>query len=197
MIAPYVLPPLNISGRAWPALIGLMGKARVGKDTFARHLKQYGYTQIALAWPLKIEGLAAGYSYEELFGDHKTPGVRDFLQQYGADQRAVREEYWLEQVAAWRRLGAELRSEVAHVISDIRYPNEAEWVKANGGILVRIHFGDRPDPLLGTPAAAHKSETLMDGYPADINVVNGRGTTPYGLVGQMMLSLARTHQDAL
>jgi len=52
-------------------------------------------------------------------------------------------------------------------ITDVRYPNEAEMIRRNGGIVVRI---DRPS--LGRPTDEHPSETAMDGFEFDEVILN-------------------------
>ncbi len=53
------------------------------------------------------------------------------------------------------------------IITDVRFPNEAQAIKDRGGIMVRI---DRPDNPL-TPST-HESETALDDWEFDIRVVN-------------------------
>jgi hypothetical protein len=52
------------------------------------------------------------------------------------------------------------------VITDVRFPNEAEAIKAQGGVLWRIQR-----PYVG-PANTHPSETALDGYEFDAIVEN-------------------------
>ncbi len=53
------------------------------------------------------------------------------------------------------------------VLTDTRFPNEAELVKKHGGIIVRVA---RPD--LPFDDDAHPSETALDDYPEDFTLVN-------------------------
>ena len=54
-------------------IVGLLGNARVGKDTFAEHLvKQYGYVRIGLADPLKrFCKEVFDFSDEQLYGNER------------------------------------------------------------------------------------------------------------------------------
>lgn len=53
------------------------------------------------------------------------------------------------------------------VITDVRYPNEAEMIRRNGGIVIRI---DRPS--LGPLTDTHASETSMELFEYDDVIVN-------------------------
>lgn len=64
-------------------------------------------------------------------------------------------------VAAAREAGVPLM-----VICDCRFPNEATWVKRQGGELWRIRR--RHVPSVHT----HTSESALDGYPVDVSIAN-------------------------
>ena len=51
-------------------------------------------------------------------------------------------------------------------ISDVRFPNEADAIRAFGGLVVRV---ERPG--VG-PINGHESEIALDGYDFDLVVVN-------------------------
>ena len=51
------------------------------------------------------------------------------------------------------------------IITDVRYPNEADYIKGQGGTVVRVVRGtDSTDQ--------HSSETAMDDYPVDFTINN-------------------------
>jgi len=52
------------------------------------------------------------------------------------------------------------------VITDTRFPNEAQAIKDAGGILIRVV---RPG---NTPINTHSSETSLDNYPFDHVIIN-------------------------
>jgi hypothetical protein len=174
-------------------LIGLLGKARSGKDTFARGLVERGYTRVAFADPLRelveeinpIIGLDASHpdvggtyrvqrlgdalaalgGWESLKDTPYGPEARRLLQQSGQAVRRLDEGFWL-------RAGMEKAHEAAYrgsggaVITDVRYTNEADAIQEAGGVLVRIV---RPG-LESTDT--HSSETELDRYPVDFTVRN-------------------------
>lgn len=162
-----------------PRLVGLTGYAGAGKDCAAAGLIAAGWTRQAFADPVRSMALAidpmvshAGDAEScrrltELVADYgwdhtkRIPEVRRFLQRLGTD--AVRahlgEDAW---VLAFDR--ARNRS-VDVVATDVRFPNEAEYIVRNGGIVIRI---DRPG--VG-PVNDHESEDI-DAIDADATVVN-------------------------
>lgn len=151
-------------------LIGLVGKKRVGKDTAARFLvEDHGFVRYAFADPLKASLLATD-PYVPLVGSRVTvrlsemveregweaakeyAEVRRLLQAYGVAVREhVNPSVWLD--ATMCRVMDEERPVV---ITDVRFPNEADAIEAAGGVLVRV-AGPR-----GDGNDSHVSETALD-----------------------------------
>ena len=167
-------------------IIGISGRKRSGKDTFAEQLvKEHGFTRIAFADPLKAVAReldpvvdvhqATPYVVQrirlsDVLGpddDWETakelPEVRRLLQALGV---AVREhidsEVWVD--AALVKAAA-VPGPV--VITDVRFPNEAERVRWDGGKVVRVNRPGLPQTDL------HISETALDDLVADYVVGNG------------------------
>lgn len=153
--------------------IGLGHKARQGKNVVASVLKERGGDKVreyALADELKRyckenhDQLVKDYNLDT--SDCKEDPIYGYvrvLQFVGTDLiRKKDPDYWFNVLE--KRIRAD-NPEVA-VITDIRFPNEAEWVHRNNGALVKIvrlmHDGtayispDR-DPN-------HPSETALDNY---------------------------------
>jgi hypothetical protein len=187
---------------ALPPLIGLIGKKRVGKDTFAAVLvEEFGFARVAFADPLKamaltIDPWALPGDEHRLFmrltdliddegwevAKEEYPEVRRFLQRLGDGVRQFDPEFWVgagmyaadiarRGVFAHRNADyyAEGKSPKPVVITDVRYPNEADAIRDAGGTLIRIV---RPDADDGD---THASETALDGYAAD-TVVSNQGS---------------------
>lgn len=165
------LPPLpNTGGPAFNRrIVGLSGYPGVGKDTIAKMLHPRGYVRIAFADP--IRNLAydldpAVHDQVEMFGWEKAYGGRDsyvrrYLQKLG--QKAREHLYagiWID--VALQHIGVEGN----YVITDVRYINEAEHIRALGGKLVRV---ERPGH---GPVNSHQSELEMDGYQYDAFLLN-------------------------
>ncbi len=138
-------------------IIGLTGYAQHGKDTVGRYLvEKYGFRRYAFADQLKsmavvLNPIVYGDDYETLrLRDlveregwdeaKKDQEVRRFLQVLGTE--AVREhlgkDAWID--ALDKRLNDDGRTRSdSIVITDVRFPNEAQFVRRNGGEVWRIH----------------------------------------------------------
>jgi hypothetical protein len=185
--------------------IGLIGKARSGKDTAALHLvRTRAYTRLAFADPLKEMALTVdpyiptGYGVtvrlSRLIADvgweyakDSYPEVRRILQYTGQTVREYDDEFWL--TAMRRKLNNAEAWNLPVVVSDVRYPNEAGMLRSRGFRLVRIV---RPNPITGTvlppasAAARHASETALDGFAADVTITNvGSVTDLYEELSQL------------
>ena len=172
-------------------IIGLSGKAGAGKDWLAGLLRPAGYIPWAFALPMKAAGFGAGFTRLEL---HQKPErVRKWLQEYGTQKHRnrYRQDFWIRAAEFWLEHLAKLGAVEKIVMTDVRFPNEAEWVRGQGGHCVRLWHsqGDmvpgltggspRVYPLRGTPAANHPSETALDdqGNLFRLHMVNDRLNT--------------------
>lgn len=169
---------------ATPSLIvGLGHRKRVGKDTFANmldcELQRRGYRvyKIAFARAMKAmthsmfqwAGLMDEYYYEVNPEEREevlpilglTP--RQIWIRFGNAMRSIDENIWIAHLRLMmddcRNLTVrDATKPIAFIITDVRFPNEAEAVKHWGGKLVKImrDFAPRSDD----PA-----ECALDGYP--------------------------------
>lgn len=166
--------------------IGLVGRARSGKDTVALHLiDKHGHTRVAFADRMRdaVEALnpviridADGLIYTctlaqglKMYGweglKTYSPDIRGYLQRMGTEvgRYMFGEEFWVEQA---------LRVSEAYervVFSDVRYPNEAERIRKEGGILWRIER----DGI--ETSDEHTSESLIETIKVD-HVVKNSGS---------------------
>ncbi len=158
--------------------IALIGRARSGKDTVgARLVNRYGYTRLAFADPLKrmaldinpyiptvpgvtvrLESLIADVGWE--YAKSHYPEVRRILQHSGQAVRSADPEFWVRALTS--RM---LDTDGPVVVTDVRYPNELTALQHFRFRTVRIV---RP----GTDTMTHESETALDGYAADVTIVN-------------------------
>lgn len=162
-------------------IIGIIGKKRTGKDTLAAALvAEHGFRRLAFADRLKAMALDVNpavdsdldgrmYSLAEsvaVFGWERTkdecPEARRFLQTLGV---AVREhidgDAWVRPVLQEAAAATE-----PIVITDVRFPNEAEAIRAAGGYLIRI---ERPSV---SSCDSHVSESGLPDVPVDYVICN-------------------------
>lgn len=89
----------------------------------------------------------------------ETMTVREIMQWYGTEVvRAVDPNYWID---GMRHTTNCLRANYI-IIDDVRFPNEAEFVHDQGGLLVRLYpYTGYREPADGT---LHESETALDEF---------------------------------
>lgn len=166
-------------------ILGLAGPARCGKSTAARYLRdEYGFGLFALADPIKRAARTVFPHWTEwhLEGPGKDlvdqeSGVmpRAVLQELGSGGRRVVEDLWVRVAELeLRRWHAEQLAESFGPIrgalwADVRYSNEAQWVRDKGGMLVHIRRVD------AEPVRAHESEAGLTPGPDDL-VIRNDGT---------------------
>jgi len=136
--------------------IGLIGLAGSGKDTAAKALYPLGYVRYAFA--NRVKGLAWGFGWD----GKKDERGRALLQNIGMAGRQYDPEVWINYVKLM------IQSEIDPgpiVFTDVRFQNEADYIRNGGGIIVRIV---RP----GQIAENHESELNQSEIAADYEVVN-------------------------
>lgn len=166
-----------------PALYGICGRKGHGKDTFADLVisSNKNYTKTAFAASLKsiccrvfgfvpeqcsdpklkeaaiapveidrfVAALRSETSLDIQPRGMTAKSVRQVLQFVGTDYvRSVQNDYWLH------RLDAQLGRHPKALVTDVRFPNEAEFLRARGGRIIHIIRIDAE-----TPADTHPSET--------------------------------------
>jgi hypothetical protein len=130
-------------------IIAFTGLAGAGKSTAAAHLvKCHGFERVRFAGPLKAMLGALGCTLEQIDGSEKeTPcdllcgkTPRQAMQWLGTEfgRNMIGDDLWIR---AWKAAVDRLPAGVPVVVDDLRFPNEAEAVRAVGGFIVRI---DRP-----------------------------------------------------
>lgn len=143
--------------------IGLTGKGGSGKSTIAKYLaKKYGAPIFSFATPIK------NFTYA-IFGrdlDRNKEKYRRFMQVVGSEVRRVDPAAWIEYLDyyLWPRMvqGYNL------VVDDVRFLNEAEYLRKQGFMLIRVVGRSK---VLGA-ASAHVSETEQDEIEADFTLDN-------------------------
>jgi len=139
--------------------IGLMGLAGSGKDTAAKAFMKLGYRRLAFADELKSLAFYFGWDGE------KDEDGRALLQELGMAARRYNARFWIQYLN--KQILRE-RLQGPFVFTDVRFQNEADYVRSIGGIIVRIV---RP----GQSAENHESELKQCEVAADIEIVNDGG----------------------
>jgi hypothetical protein len=157
-------------------IIGLTGYAQSGKDTLAGMLiGLHKYERIAFADKIRkilyeanpliscghtgyLKDLVDRVGWEE--AKKETP-VRRLLQDFGVGARKTfGEDFWIEQALKG------VNPEDKFVITDVRFPNEADAIKDLGGQIWRVK-------RIGVESVnTHVSESAMDSYQVDQIFIN-------------------------
>lgn len=161
-----------------PILIGLAGPARSGKSTAADHLvRNHLLEHYAFADPLR-SGLMEIFNLDpdDFEGERKEQQLpwlgrspRELMQSMGTEwaRQMVNPDVWVKIAEQnLNYLQNSLSSVVGFVISDVRFENEAEFIRQRGGTIIHI---SRPD---AAPVNPHTSEAGIHVKQPDLIVRN-------------------------
>lgn len=153
-------------------IIALTGYARSGKSTAVGMIKEMRpwfkqvnfkdalIQEIEQYFPKVLAGLAQQYNmtHKELF--LSKPGImRDLMQNFGTEvRRADNTYYWTDKWEA----GTKSIQDV--LVDDCRFLNEAEVIRRNGGVIIRMVRTDMKN------TSTHQSETEMDLITPDYTI---------------------------
>lgn len=182
-------------------LIGLHGLARTGKDTAAAYLAaHYALLSYAFADPLKA-AIAQMFDLTtaHIEGDLKEltlpvigKSPRQLMQLLGTEwgRNMVHDQLWL--LLAQQHIANQLECDQSRysgiVIRDVRFENEAQWIRSQGGYVVHIL---RPD---AQQVAAHSSETRLHVRDNDTVIHNDAGLDEFhSELRSLMIYLQRRH----
>lgn len=161
-----------------PLLIGLTGRAGAGKSTVARMLEEhYAFAELALADPI-LEMLHALFASAGIDGAWATErglkeqptrlgySYRHLAQTLGTEWgRGLSPDFWLR-VLKLRLDDAQAVGGDSIVVSDVRFPNEADFITSRGGVVVRVVRDIAPT------ARPHASEAHTDTLPVTTELLN-------------------------
>ena len=156
-------------------VIGLHGRARAGKDTVANFILSHrgGYVY-SFADPIRAMLVPLGIDMADPYWQANKEAIlpalgaspRRLMQTLGTEwgRQLINPDLWL--ILAKQRL---LNLGPGMVIADVRFENEASWVRAHGGRVIHI---ERPKSVA---VEAHASEAGIEfkGEEGDIKIVNG------------------------
>ncbi len=182
-------------------IIGISGKARSGKDTFAEmlatELNNEGayppYVMMAFANELKLRCQAAfDLTWEQLWGDDKEVPDERYVKVPRTTLTGTGEMpivYWTAREimqnygAFYRTIDNEFwvknlfkviedKEYTNVIVTDVRYTNEADYILNNGGYVIRINRESKD----AVHNKTHPSEIELDYYKRfDFTVINNRG----------------------
>lgn len=151
-------------------LIGIAGKAGSGKDTLGKYIEEhYGYKRESFARPLK-EALNTMFgwtmeqwndrAWKETILEGFSVSPRILAQTFGTDwgRETIDPNLWLKLLSRKMKFPC--------VITDVRFPNEAKFIKENNGLVIKIF-------RTVSPVAGHPSEVLD--FEADV-LLNNSGS---------------------
>lgn len=161
----------------WP-IIGLTGAAGCGKDTAANLIASYmAIHRFALATPIKraINAMfdLASVAWDdrqwkeadqEIFGG-RSP--RFLAQTLGTEwgREMVSQDIWIR-ILEQRIELSRFRDNWPIVVTDIRFPNEARWIRDQGGVVVLIVRG-------GVPLISGKHQSEQHQLEPEVRLDNG------------------------
>ena len=142
------------------AIIGLVGFIGSGKGTAGDILSEFGFIKESFAGSVKdIASVMFGWPRHLLEGDtdvsrsfrewpdhdwslkfNRPFTPREALQKIGTEvgRDVFHEDFWVQV------LDAKVNMEKNYVITDVRFPNEIEWIHDNDGLVIEIQRGENP-----------------------------------------------------
>ena len=156
-------------------LIGLMGYKQSGKDTCADYLvRHHGFQKYAFAEPVKqvckimfqLETSQMEDEQKEKLDMRWNMTPRQMMQKVGTDmvRNHLGKDFWVKSM----EMRVKKKNDPKVVVSDVRFQNEAEWIKQHNGVLVRIVDGTT------NHTDQHQSETEQLAIQEDIVLYNNK-----------------------
>ena len=153
-------------------LIGITGRARSGKDTVANFIiAAIGGYRYSFADPIRAMLVPLGVDmsdpYWQARKEEPIPALgvspRRMMQTLGTEwgRQLINPDLWL--IMAHQRL---LQHGSGMVISDVRFDNEAAWIRKHGGRIIHVF---RPDTKA---VEAHASEDGIEMQDTDVRLFN-------------------------
>ncbi len=117
-------------------IIGLCGKMGSGKDTIAKIILKNKLVDDKISFAERLK-----YHCRHIFGETN----REYLQKLGQACREIQKDVWIDRAIDsinWTESifkSHDANWEGVYVITDVRYPNEAEWILSQQGILIAVN----------------------------------------------------------
>src|SRR5699024_5910783 len=177
--------------------IALTGKMRSGKSTVAEILwLDYDLNRRSFGGALKyyadkmFEGSEAYPIEVEEYGepcpfdgkrDTRVKKPRKLYQDFGQAMRQLDEDIWIRHVEQAIESDKLFPDYKGVVIDELRQPNEYEWARANGFTIIRVEASEdkriqraeRAGDSFDIDSLEHETESHIDGFEVDYEIVNG------------------------
>lgn len=155
--------------------VAIIGKAGAGKDTVARLLDEVapGFIMLAFADQMK-------WFYHAIFTSvPPEPKPRKGYQWFGQMMRSHYADVWVKHLAENYSSIKEWMSNPV-IITDVRQPNEYEWCKENGFVIVKVTASGytRLERMINRgdnfkmEDLHHETESYIDGFEYDFLIDN-------------------------
>src|SRR5690606_34022195 len=156
--------------------IALTGKLRSGKSAVAERL----FYEHGFEWPISFGGKLKYYAdriFDVSEGDRKP---RAIYQQFGQLCRTIDEDVWIKHAEFSVQQALDSRSTRGIVIDDMRQPNEYEWCRENGFVIVRVTAPEdvrlerarQAGDIFDADDLAHETESYVDSFEVDAEISN-------------------------
>ena len=165
-----------------PTIIGLTGYAGTGKDTVRELLcMNHGFEGMAFADPIRMmlrelllsNGITDAWMQDRQLKEAVIPALgvsyRHMAQTLGTEWgRGLHGDFWTRIAGAYidDAHDAYGTRNASFVVSDVRFANEAQWVRERGGVIWRV------ERAAAVPVRAHASEAEIYHIHADAVVEN-------------------------
>jgi len=168
-------------------IVGITGFKRSGKDTAGSILIQNGYIKYSFAGPLKKACQEIFmFDYEQTEGCKKedldnrwstTP--RKVFQRFGTEifrnnlklilpeVKDLNENFWIYRFKLWYQEQIKTNPNLKVVVTDVRFPNEADIIKELGGTIIKVI---RSETNLNNDQ--HSSEVSITKIKPDFTIYN-------------------------
>lgn len=155
-----------------PVVIGLSGKSGHGKDEvyrIARRLLRGKRVEREAFGDLLKQQVADAVGFDVEFVEAQKEFFRPLLQWWGTEFRRnlCGKEYWVNRMRKQLERNSIFGKDISPdyiFVTDVRFPNEAELIREEGGVVVRVERGDY---IADENANKHATETVMDNYEFD------------------------------
>src|SRR5690606_14194732 len=171
--------------------IALTGKLRAGKSAVASYLSaDYGFEEVAFGSALKYYADKI-FAYSDVSA-YKPEVItkygvawskrkpRRLYQDFGQKLRELDPNIWISHAEAVVQIYEDKKSTAGIVLSDLRQPNEFEWCKRNGFVIVRVtapletrvRRAEIAGDAFDMASLDHDTESHSDGFEVDYEIIN-------------------------